>query len=85
MSASIAARISTLPIRCLVDQRWGGTRSRFYAWHNPRALEHSIAQSASLEETLMIARGPFPLIRRSYAPDWSRTDCSSWKLIGLTR
>jgi hypothetical protein len=82
MSASIAARISTLPIRCLVDQRWGGTRSRFYAW---RALEHSITQSASLEETLMIARGPFLLIRRSYAPDWSRTVCSSWKLIGLTR
>jgi hypothetical protein len=61
MSASIAARISTLPIRCLVDQRWGGTRSRFYAWHNPRALEHSLTQSASLEWTLMIAPVRFPL------------------------
>ena len=48
-------------------------------------VRNSITQSASLEWTLMIARGPFPFILQSYAPDWSRTVCSSWKLIGLTR
>jgi hypothetical protein len=45
--ASIAARISTRPIRGLVESALGGPGSPFYARRNPRTLEHSITKSAS--------------------------------------